>query len=167
MAWLLDTNAWIDYLKNPKSNVRARLMSETPSVAFPSPRRRSWPISITRNSTPSAPAIPSPTRGTRQGSAPTGQPQASPGVREVRALPWVPGPPRTHILDFQDAQSPSPVSIRAETITPLQITRSSTSWRLMSCCHRRKLLQYSSLQSSVPMKTWLLCPMDKRPQIFS
>jgi tRNA(fMet)-specific endonuclease VapC len=30
MSWLLDTNAWIDYLKNPASAVRARLMECKP-----------------------------------------------------------------------------------------------------------------------------------------
>jgi tRNA(fMet)-specific endonuclease VapC len=30
MRWLLDTNAWIDYLKNPASAVRARLMERSP-----------------------------------------------------------------------------------------------------------------------------------------
>ena len=30
MSWLLDTNAWIDYLKNPASVVRARLMERKP-----------------------------------------------------------------------------------------------------------------------------------------
>lgn len=30
MAWLLDTNARIDYLKNPASAVRARLMEQKP-----------------------------------------------------------------------------------------------------------------------------------------
>ena len=30
MVWLLDTNAWIDYLRNPASNVRARLMERKP-----------------------------------------------------------------------------------------------------------------------------------------
>src|SRR3989442_1400520 len=30
MAWLLDTNAWIYYLKNPASAVRANLSKHTP-----------------------------------------------------------------------------------------------------------------------------------------
>lgn len=30
MAWLLDTNAWIDYLKNPASAVRERLAERKP-----------------------------------------------------------------------------------------------------------------------------------------
>ena len=30
MAWLLDTNAWIDYLKYPARAVRARLMERKP-----------------------------------------------------------------------------------------------------------------------------------------
>ena len=30
MSWLLDTNTWIDYLKNPASAVRARLMERKP-----------------------------------------------------------------------------------------------------------------------------------------
>jgi tRNA(fMet)-specific endonuclease VapC len=30
MSWLLDTNAWIDYLKNPASAVRARLVERGP-----------------------------------------------------------------------------------------------------------------------------------------
>jgi tRNA(fMet)-specific endonuclease VapC len=30
MAWLLDTNAWIDYLKNPASAVRRRLEAARP-----------------------------------------------------------------------------------------------------------------------------------------
>ncbi len=30
MPWLLDTNAWIDYLKNPASAVRARLTERRP-----------------------------------------------------------------------------------------------------------------------------------------
>ena len=30
MAWLLDTNAWILYLKNPHSRIRARLEERTP-----------------------------------------------------------------------------------------------------------------------------------------
>lgn len=30
MAWLLDTNAWITYLKDPQSAVRARLEERTP-----------------------------------------------------------------------------------------------------------------------------------------
>jgi len=30
MVWLLDTNAWIDYLKNPASGVRTRLMERNP-----------------------------------------------------------------------------------------------------------------------------------------
>jgi tRNA(fMet)-specific endonuclease VapC len=30
MAWLLDTNAWIDYLRNPSSSIRLRLAERTP-----------------------------------------------------------------------------------------------------------------------------------------
>ena len=30
MAWLLDSNAWIEYLKNPQSPVRTRLEQRTP-----------------------------------------------------------------------------------------------------------------------------------------
>ena len=30
MAWLLDTNAWIQYLKNPGSRIRAALERHTP-----------------------------------------------------------------------------------------------------------------------------------------
>ena len=30
MAWLLDTNAWIHYLKNPDSRIRSRLERHTP-----------------------------------------------------------------------------------------------------------------------------------------
>ena len=30
MAWLLDTNAWIDYLRNPASEVRRRLAERRP-----------------------------------------------------------------------------------------------------------------------------------------
>ena len=30
MAWLLDTNAWIDYLRNPASEVRKRLAERRP-----------------------------------------------------------------------------------------------------------------------------------------
>jgi tRNA(fMet)-specific endonuclease VapC len=30
MSWLLDTNAWIDYLKNPASAVRAQLVERKP-----------------------------------------------------------------------------------------------------------------------------------------
>jgi len=34
MAWLLDTNAWIDYLKNSSSPVRARLAERMPEEIF-------------------------------------------------------------------------------------------------------------------------------------
>jgi len=34
MPWLLDTNAWIDYLKNPASAVRARLTERKPEEIF-------------------------------------------------------------------------------------------------------------------------------------
>jgi len=34
MSWLLDTNAWIDYLKNPASAVRARLVERGPEEIF-------------------------------------------------------------------------------------------------------------------------------------
>ena len=34
MAWLLDTNAWIDYLKNPTSGVRARLVERKPEEIY-------------------------------------------------------------------------------------------------------------------------------------
>jgi len=34
MSWLLDTNAWIDYLKNPASAVRSRLMERKPEEIF-------------------------------------------------------------------------------------------------------------------------------------
>ena len=30
MAWLLDTNAWIDYLRNPASAIRGRLAERQP-----------------------------------------------------------------------------------------------------------------------------------------
>jgi predicted nucleic acid-binding protein len=30
MAWMLDTNAWIHYLKNPASGIRAGLERRTP-----------------------------------------------------------------------------------------------------------------------------------------
>jgi tRNA(fMet)-specific endonuclease VapC len=34
MSWLLDTNAWIDYLKNPASAVRSRLLERNPEQIF-------------------------------------------------------------------------------------------------------------------------------------
>ena len=34
MGWLLDTNAWIDYLKNPASLVRGQLMERRPEEIF-------------------------------------------------------------------------------------------------------------------------------------
>jgi tRNA(fMet)-specific endonuclease VapC len=34
MGWLLDTNAWIDYLKNPESLVRGQLMQRRPKEIF-------------------------------------------------------------------------------------------------------------------------------------
>ena len=34
MGWLLDTNAWIDYLKNPASLVRVHLMQRRPEEIF-------------------------------------------------------------------------------------------------------------------------------------
>jgi tRNA(fMet)-specific endonuclease VapC len=34
MSWLLDTNAWIDYLKNPASAVRARLIERRPEGIY-------------------------------------------------------------------------------------------------------------------------------------
>ena len=34
MGWLLDTNAWIDYLKNPASLARGHLMQRRPEEIF-------------------------------------------------------------------------------------------------------------------------------------
>ncbi len=34
MGWLLDTNAWIDYLRNPASLVRVHLMQRQPEEIF-------------------------------------------------------------------------------------------------------------------------------------
>jgi tRNA(fMet)-specific endonuclease VapC len=34
MGWLLDTNAWIDYLRNPASLVRVNLMQRLPEEIF-------------------------------------------------------------------------------------------------------------------------------------
>ena len=34
MGWLLDTNAWIDYLRNPASLVRGHLMQRQPEEIF-------------------------------------------------------------------------------------------------------------------------------------
>jgi hypothetical protein len=37
MRWLLDTNAWVDYLKHPSSGVRGQLMRRQPSEILARP----------------------------------------------------------------------------------------------------------------------------------
>ena len=45
MAWLLDTNAWIHYLKNPGSRIRAGLgMRRVFAAAFLAPCRCGMPL---------------------------------------------------------------------------------------------------------------------------